>query len=143
MRVAVKFCVTGGQGGIRTPGTVTRTPHFECGAFNRSATCPFVNFTYLRALALSTTKTCARFDANALNDSDGCFCAVTEKRQDRLRKVTIVNRSRKKTTASAAFFTACAGRDCANVVVPFLNIVSRAWRLRPSESKSAPVTTIP
>jgi hypothetical protein len=30
----------GGQGGIRTPGTVTRTPHFECGAFNRSATCP-------------------------------------------------------------------------------------------------------
>src|SRR5687768_10611828 len=30
----------GGQGGIRTPGTVARTPHFECGAFNHSATCP-------------------------------------------------------------------------------------------------------
>src|SRR5438105_15960537 len=30
----------GGQGGIRTPGTVARTPHFECGAFNRSATFP-------------------------------------------------------------------------------------------------------
>src|SRR5258706_15718241 len=30
----------GGQGGIRTPGTVTRTPHFECGAFDHSATCP-------------------------------------------------------------------------------------------------------
>ncbi len=31
----------GGQGGIRTPGTVARTPHFECGAFDHSATCPF------------------------------------------------------------------------------------------------------
>ena len=30
----------GGEGGIRTPGTVTRTPHFECGAFNHSATSP-------------------------------------------------------------------------------------------------------
>ncbi len=30
----------GGQGGIRTLDTVTRMPHFECGAFNRSATCP-------------------------------------------------------------------------------------------------------
>jgi hypothetical protein len=32
--------VTGGEGGIRTPDTVTRMPHFECGAFNRSATSP-------------------------------------------------------------------------------------------------------
>src|SRR5215510_4517078 len=31
----------GGEGGIRTPGTVTRTPHFECGAFNHSATSPW------------------------------------------------------------------------------------------------------
>ena len=31
---------TGGEGGIRTPDTVTRMPHFECGAFNRSATSP-------------------------------------------------------------------------------------------------------
>jgi hypothetical protein len=31
---------SGGEGGIRTPGTVTRTPHFECGAFNHSATSP-------------------------------------------------------------------------------------------------------
>ena len=30
----------GGRGEIRTPGTVPRTPHFECGAFNRSATLP-------------------------------------------------------------------------------------------------------
>ena len=30
----------GGWGGIRTPGTVARTPHFECGAFNHSATHP-------------------------------------------------------------------------------------------------------
>ena len=30
----------GGEGGIRTPDTVARTPHFECGAFNHSATSP-------------------------------------------------------------------------------------------------------
>jgi hypothetical protein len=29
-----------GEGGIRTPDTVTRMPHFECGAFNHSATSP-------------------------------------------------------------------------------------------------------
>src|SRR5579864_8681607 len=34
--------LAGGQGGIRTHDTVTRMPHFECGAFNRSATCPSV-----------------------------------------------------------------------------------------------------
>ena len=32
---------TGGEGGIRTPDTVTRMPHFECGAFNHSATSPW------------------------------------------------------------------------------------------------------
>jgi hypothetical protein len=32
--------VRGGEGGIRTPDTVARMPHFECGAFNRSATSP-------------------------------------------------------------------------------------------------------
>ena len=30
----------GGEGGIRTPGTVARTPHFECGAIDHSATSP-------------------------------------------------------------------------------------------------------
>ena len=28
------------RGGIRTPGTLASTPHFECGAFNHSATSP-------------------------------------------------------------------------------------------------------
>jgi hypothetical protein len=32
--------VFGGEGGIRTHGTVARTPHFECGAFDHSATSP-------------------------------------------------------------------------------------------------------
>ena len=32
--------VNGGEGGIRTHGTVARTPHFECGAFDHSATSP-------------------------------------------------------------------------------------------------------
>jgi hypothetical protein len=36
---AVPFCC-GGEGGIRTPDTVARMPHFECGAFNHSATSP-------------------------------------------------------------------------------------------------------
>lgn len=31
---------TNGEGGIRTPAAVTRRPHFECGAFSRSATSP-------------------------------------------------------------------------------------------------------
>src|SRR3974390_1667023 len=33
---------TGGEGGIRTPDTLASMPHFECGAFNRSATSPTV-----------------------------------------------------------------------------------------------------
>ena len=33
-------CGSGGEGGIRTPDTVARMPHFECGAFNHSATSP-------------------------------------------------------------------------------------------------------
>ena len=31
---------SGGEGGIRTPDTVARMPHFECGAFDHSATSP-------------------------------------------------------------------------------------------------------
>ena len=32
--------VSGGEGGIRTLDTVARIPHFECGAFDHSATSP-------------------------------------------------------------------------------------------------------
>lgn len=32
-----------GEGGIRTPATVTRRPHFECGAISRSATSPAIS----------------------------------------------------------------------------------------------------
>ena len=32
--------VNGGEGGIRTPDTLASMPHFECGAFNHSATSP-------------------------------------------------------------------------------------------------------
>ena len=31
---------SGGEGGIRTPDTVARMPHFECGAIDHSATSP-------------------------------------------------------------------------------------------------------
>src|SRR5580704_12947815 len=37
---AVARQLDGGEGGIRTPDTVARMPHFECGAFNHSATSP-------------------------------------------------------------------------------------------------------
>ncbi len=33
----------GGEGGIRTHGTRKGTPHFECGAFDHSATSPTRN----------------------------------------------------------------------------------------------------
>ena len=33
----------GGQGGIRTHGTLARTPVFKTGAFDHSATCPLNN----------------------------------------------------------------------------------------------------
>ena len=39
-RSARYFNCNGGEGGIRTPDTVARMPHFECGAFNHSATSP-------------------------------------------------------------------------------------------------------
>ncbi len=35
----------GGEIGIRTLGTVTGTPHFECGAFDHSAISPHVKRT--------------------------------------------------------------------------------------------------
>src|SRR5271168_4452655 len=35
-----KMIMAGGEGGIRTPGTLARTPHFECGAIDHSATSP-------------------------------------------------------------------------------------------------------
>ena len=39
-RFTLQLVMHGGEGGIRTPDTVTRMPHFECGAFNHSATSP-------------------------------------------------------------------------------------------------------
>jgi hypothetical protein len=38
--VSLQFRLAGGEGGIRTPGTVSRTPVFKTGAFNHSATSP-------------------------------------------------------------------------------------------------------
>jgi hypothetical protein len=52
------FCLLakdGGRGGIRTPGTVTRTPDFESGAFNHSATLPHVYNQYFTATPPSDT----------------------------------------------------------------------------------------
>ena len=35
------FSIDSGKRGIRTPGTVTRSPHFECGPFDHSGIFPF------------------------------------------------------------------------------------------------------
>ncbi len=40
VRVRALWGLTGGEGGIRTPDTLASMPHFECGAFNHSATSP-------------------------------------------------------------------------------------------------------
>ena len=37
---AARTSVPGGKRGIRTPGTVTRTPHFECGPIDHSGIFP-------------------------------------------------------------------------------------------------------
>lgn len=39
-RNTMVFVMLGGEGGIRTPDGLAPMPHFECGAFNRSATSP-------------------------------------------------------------------------------------------------------
>jgi hypothetical protein len=41
-RSYINRLIRGGEGGIRTPDTVARMPHFECGAFDHSATSPAV-----------------------------------------------------------------------------------------------------
>src|SRR5271167_3515861 len=38
--LTVKSCFSGGEGGIRTPDTLTGMPHFECGGINHSPTSP-------------------------------------------------------------------------------------------------------
>ncbi len=41
MLLVVTSSLSCGEGGIRTPGTVARTPHFECGPIDHSGTSPF------------------------------------------------------------------------------------------------------
>jgi hypothetical protein len=42
------FRLRGGEGGIRTPGTLSGTPVFKTGAINHSATSPSIQFYYIR-----------------------------------------------------------------------------------------------
>src|SRR6266571_6784724 len=39
-RSCFPICLTGGEGGIRTHGTVSRSQHFQCCQFNHSCTSP-------------------------------------------------------------------------------------------------------
>jgi hypothetical protein len=41
--------MNGGEGGIRTHDTLAGMPHFECGAFDHSATSPHARTLALRA----------------------------------------------------------------------------------------------
>lgn len=40
-RLATSLLLTSGEGGIRTPGTLSCTQHFQCCTINHSATSPF------------------------------------------------------------------------------------------------------
>ena len=49
----------GGEGGIRTPGTLARTSHFECDAIDHSATSPhFENLWSLETLISQDLSPC-------------------------------------------------------------------------------------
>jgi hypothetical protein len=51
--------MNGGEGGIRTPGTLIRGTHdFQSCTFNRSVTSPGRNFNYLCALPCSLNRQC-------------------------------------------------------------------------------------
>jgi hypothetical protein len=57
-RIAARDCLaktqlSGGEGGIRTPGTLASTSHFECDAIDHSATSPQVVVPYRRAALVS------------------------------------------------------------------------------------------
>ena len=66
--LAIKDAATGGEGGIRTPDTVARMPHFECGAFNHSATSPGRRHSaavvggFYRSMAQETSGTAGKAD---------------------------------------------------------------------------------
>ena len=55
----------GGEGGIRTHGALAGTPHFECGAFDHSATSPLCWSAQLRAGCLIAAKNQAGKGRNA------------------------------------------------------------------------------
>src|SRR4029079_15463924 len=52
----IRYLVRGGEGGIRTHGTVARTPHFECGTIDHSATSPEFQATRRRTARSSYRK---------------------------------------------------------------------------------------
>ena len=67
------FCVSGGEGGIRTHGTLTRTPDFESGTFDHSATSPVgcmvahaSRESYASAGIVTTTRACGMLRRLAL-----------------------------------------------------------------------------
>jgi hypothetical protein len=58
-RIAHVYNACGGEGGIRTLGTLIRGTHdFQSCTFNRSVTSPVCNFRNLRALPCSTDRQC-------------------------------------------------------------------------------------
>src|SRR3546814_10473792 len=57
---ALLFC--GGEGGIPTPGTFSRTPDFESGTFNHSATSPWTCLACGSALQVAAGLCAARLN---------------------------------------------------------------------------------
>ena len=57
-------CVPCGERGIRTPGTVARTPHFECGPIDHSGISPF--WSWSAAFALYYLASCPQHSVSCI-----------------------------------------------------------------------------
>jgi hypothetical protein len=76
--------LTSGWGGIRTPGTVSRTPVFKTGALNHSATQPVFDFGLLAAASE------LRLDCGLVHLLMDCFWFECSKNGGEARVNTII-----------------------------------------------------
>jgi hypothetical protein len=68
----------GGEGGIRTPDTVARIPHFECGAIDHSATSPWSQG--------QTARSVGRYVSNAAGRNKGWRDGAADRSLERSRR---------------------------------------------------------
>jgi hypothetical protein len=75
-RLAVCAEQGGGEGGIRTPDRLAPMPHFECGAFNRSATSPNRYFAGRRAAVMRADVSSHVLDPKRLDETSWAFSEI-------------------------------------------------------------------